>query len=126
MAIRRERGHSLHVVDFLVENSSSSGLDSATVDGNAALHYCAVYNQPECAKLLLRSGANAHLENRDAKTPLDLAKEFRSAECCELVRRFSFVFCFVLFWFGFSRICFPRPCIGLGLGSVQLCSSALL
>ena len=83
MAIRRERGHSLHMVDFLVENSS--GLDTATIDGNTALHYCAIYNQPECAKLLLRSGANMNAENKERKTVADLAKEFGSSECEDLV-----------------------------------------
>ena len=85
MAIRRERGYSLHVIDFLVENSSN--IDVVTANGNTALHYCAIYNQPECAKLLLRSGANVNAENKDAKTPLDLAKEFESTACEDLVKK---------------------------------------
>ena len=87
MAIRRDKGHLLHIVNFLVENSSS--LDVATVDGNTALHYCCMYNQSECAKLLLRSGANANIENKDKKTPLDLAKEYASTLCEDFVRSSS-------------------------------------
>ena len=83
MAIRREKGQSLHIVDFLVENTFN--LDTATVDGNTALHYCCMYNQPECVKLLLRSGANIAAENKEKKTALDLAKEYASTHCLDLV-----------------------------------------
>jgi Arf-GAP/SH3 domain/ANK repeat/PH domain-containing protein len=83
MAIRRERGHSLHIVDFLVENASN--LDATTVDGHTAVHYCALYNQPECLKLLLRSGANVVAETKDKRTAVDLAKEYGSTVCEDLV-----------------------------------------
>lgn len=83
MAIRKERGGSLHIVDFLVENSSN--LEAATVDGHTALHYCALYNQPECLKLLLRSGANLSAETKERKTAIELAKEYGSTLCEDLV-----------------------------------------
>ncbi|XP_046459422.1 arfGAP with SH3 domain, ANK repeat and PH domain-containing protein-like isoform X4 [Daphnia pulex] len=85
MAIRRERGHSLHIVDFLVENASN--LDATTVDGHTAVHYCALYNQPECLKLLLRSGANVVAETKDKRTAVDLAKEYGSTVCEDLIRQ---------------------------------------
>jgi len=91
MAIRQDKGHLLHIVNFLVENSSS--LDVANVDGNTALHYCCMYNQSECAKLLLRSGANISVENREKKTPLDLAKEYASTLCEDFVRSIPSSFC---------------------------------
>lgn len=94
MAIRRERGHSLHIVDFLVENASN--LDAATVDGHTAVHYCALYNQPECLKLLLRSGANVSVETKDKKTAIDLAKDYGSTACEDLVRRLTHSF-FLIF-----------------------------
>lgn len=84
IAIRRERGQSLHIVDFLVQNSSN--LNVATFDGHTAVHYCAIYNQPECLKLLLRSGANVSIETKDKRTTVDLAKEYGSGACEELVR----------------------------------------
>lgn len=83
MAIRRERGQSLHIVDFLVENSGN--LNATTYDGHTAVHYCAVYNQSECLKLLMRSGANVAVETKDKKTALDLAREYGSTGCEELV-----------------------------------------
>ncbi len=79
-AISHETGHSLHIVDFIVQNSSS--LDKQTREGNTPLHYCVIQNQCESMRLLLRSGANPGLENKNGKTPLSIAKE-RGHELCE-------------------------------------------
>eukprot|EP00096_Caligus_rogercresseyi_P000256 TRINITY_DN10653_c0_g1_i1.p1 TRINITY_DN10653_c0_g1~~TRINITY_DN10653_c0_g1_i1.p1 ORF type:complete len:1071 (-),score=319.10 TRINITY_DN10653_c0_g1_i1:387-3599(-) len=79
-AISHETGQSLHVVDFLVQNSTS--LDRQTREGNTPLHYCVIQNQTESMRLLLRSGANPSIENNNGKTPLSIAKE-RSHKLCE-------------------------------------------
>ncbi|NXE81351.1 ASAP1 protein, partial [Cochlearius cochlearius] len=47
---------SLHIVDFLVQNSGS--LAKQTAGGNTPLHYCCSHNKPECVKLLLKAKAN--------------------------------------------------------------------
>ncbi|XP_035217646.1 arfGAP with SH3 domain, ANK repeat and PH domain-containing protein-like [Stegodyphus dumicola] len=83
IAVSQEDGTSLHIVDFLVQNSSS--LDKQTKDGSTALHICSLRNQAECMKLLLRSGANPQIENREGKTPLDIAKEKEHHTCAELL-----------------------------------------
>ncbi|XP_054717198.1 arfGAP with SH3 domain, ANK repeat and PH domain-containing protein-like [Uloborus diversus] len=83
LAVSQEDGSSLHIVDFLVQNSPS--LDKQTKDGSTALHICALRNQAECMKLLLRSGANPQIENREGKTPLDIAKEKDFLTCAELL-----------------------------------------
>ncbi|GFR32574.1 arfGAP with SH3 domain, ANK repeat and PH domain-containing protein [Trichonephila clavata] len=83
VAVTQEDGNSLHIVDFLVQNSSS--LDKQTKDGSTALHICSQRNQSECMKLLLRSGANPQIENREGKTPLDIAKEKDFHTCVELL-----------------------------------------
>ena len=70
----------MHIVDFIVQNSSS--LDKQTREGNTPLHYCVIQNQCESMRLLLRSGANPGLENKNGKTPLSIAKE-RGHELCE-------------------------------------------
>merc|ERR1719150_2501857 len=67
-AISQETGGSLHIVDFLVQNSSN--LDRKTKEGNTPLHYCVIQNQPEAMRLLLRSGASPDLPNNNGKTPL--------------------------------------------------------
>ena len=72
-AIAQEDGSFIHVVDFLVQNSPD--LNRTTHDGNTALHLCVEYNQSECMKLLLRSGASVVCVNSNGKSPLDLAKE---------------------------------------------------
>lgn len=79
-AISQETGGSLHIVDFLVQNSSS--LDRKTKEGNTPLHYCVIQNQPEAMRLLLRSGASADLPNNNGKTPLNIARE-RGYHLCE-------------------------------------------
>uniref|UniRef100_A0A8C1WEH3 ArfGAP with SH3 domain, ankyrin repeat and PH domain 1b n=1 Tax=Cyprinus carpio TaxID=7962 RepID=A0A8C1WEH3_CYPCA len=51
-AVRTGDHTSLHLVDFLVQNSGN--LDKQTERGNTALHYCCQYEKQECLKLLLR------------------------------------------------------------------------
>jgi Arf-GAP/SH3 domain/ANK repeat/PH domain-containing protein len=82
-AVAQEDGTTLHIVDFLVQNSIN--LNSVTKDGNTALHFCVLYNQSECMKLLLRSNAHFNIKNIDRKTPLDLAKERGNHLLIELV-----------------------------------------
>lgn len=84
-AISHETGHSLHIVDFIVQNSSA--LDKQTREGNTPLHYCVIQNQCESMRLLLRSGANPGLENKNGKSPLSIAKERNHDLCEELVRQ---------------------------------------
>lgn len=73
------------ISDLFVNFLFSSSLDKQTKDGSTALHICALRNQTECMKLLLRSGANPQIENREGKTPLDIAKEKEHHICAELV-----------------------------------------
>uniref|UniRef100_A0A8C8G5D6 ArfGAP with SH3 domain, ankyrin repeat and PH domain 1b n=1 Tax=Oncorhynchus tshawytscha TaxID=74940 RepID=A0A8C8G5D6_ONCTS len=51
-SVRTADQTSLHLVDFLVQNSGN--LDKQTEWGNTALHYCCMYEKHECLKLLLR------------------------------------------------------------------------
>uniref|UniRef100_A0A1B6J1N0 ArfGAP with SH3 domain, ANK repeat and PH domain-containing protein n=1 Tax=Homalodisca liturata TaxID=320908 RepID=A0A1B6J1N0_9HEMI len=92
LAVTRDMGTSLHIVDFLIQNMRSAGLDKQTSPlsshggSNSALHLCAIHDKPECMKLLLRSGADPTLRNALDKTPLDIAKEKGHHTCEELVR----------------------------------------
>jgi len=79
-AISHENGHSLHIVDFIVQNSCS--LDKQSREGNTPLHYCVIQDQSESMRLLLRAGANASVENNNGKSPLAIAKE-RNHHLCE-------------------------------------------
>jgi len=84
VSIAQEDGSTLHVVDFLVQNSSEL-LDKPCKDGNTPLHWCVHYDQPECMKLLLRSGADPRKTNLDGKTAFDFAKETGRESLVELV-----------------------------------------
>ncbi|XP_064488613.1 arfGAP with SH3 domain, ANK repeat and PH domain-containing protein-like isoform X2 [Ornithodoros turicata] len=83
VAVAQEDGTSLHIVDFLVQNSSS--VDTQNKAGNTAVHIAVLHNQTECMKLLLRSGALVNVKNSDNKTPLDLARELGLHTCQELI-----------------------------------------
>ncbi|XP_069675255.1 arfGAP with SH3 domain, ANK repeat and PH domain-containing protein isoform X3 [Periplaneta americana] len=94
LAVVREMGNSLHLVDFLVQNMPTQALDRATLassdstgsGSNTALHLCALHDKAECMKLLLRSGADPTLRNAQDKTPLDIAQERGHHTCEELLR----------------------------------------
>ncbi|XP_059683188.1 arf-GAP with SH3 domain, ANK repeat and PH domain-containing protein 2-like [Gavia stellata] len=74
---------SLHIVDFLVQNSRS--LTKQTAEGNTPLHYCCSHNKPECVKLLLKAKANIAITNKVGETPLDVARRMRHPLCEELL-----------------------------------------
>lgn len=94
LAVVREMGNSLHLVDFLVQNMPTQALDRVTLapldtagsGSNTALHLCALHDKPECMKLLLRSGADPTLRNAQDKTPLDIAQDRGHHSCEELLR----------------------------------------
>ncbi|XP_063977749.1 arfGAP with SH3 domain, ANK repeat and PH domain-containing protein isoform X1 [Diachasmimorpha longicaudata] len=85
LAILREMGGSLHLVDFLVQNMQSGGVDRATVDGETALHFAARHDRAEAMKLLLRAGADPTLRNKQDKTPSDIAQELGHLACKDLL-----------------------------------------
>lgn len=77
-------GSSLHIVDFIVQNSSNLNLPTVP-DGNTPLHYCVLYNRSECMKLLLRSNADYSSKNAAGKTPLDISREETNTHLIDLV-----------------------------------------
>ncbi|NWU12190.1 ASAP1 protein, partial [Cephalopterus ornatus] len=74
---------SLHIVDFLVQNSGS--LVQQTVEGNTPLHYCCSHNRPESVKLLLKAKANITITNKAGETALDVARRMRHPLCEKLL-----------------------------------------
>ncbi|KAF7690360.1 arf-GAP with SH3 domain, ANK repeat and PH domain-containing protein 2b [Silurus meridionalis] len=85
LAVRIVDRNSLHIVDFLVQNSGN--LDKQTVKGNTALHYCCLTDNSECLKLLLRSKATVSMTNEAGETPLDIAKRLKHTQCEELLNQ---------------------------------------
>lgn len=89
LAIKQEDRTSLYIVDFLVQNSSSS-LDCQTIsDGNTPLHVCAEYNKTECMKLLLRTRAKTDIKNTAGEKPVDVARRAGNSSCEELLLQAS-------------------------------------
>ncbi|XP_051984755.1 arf-GAP with SH3 domain, ANK repeat and PH domain-containing protein 1a isoform X2 [Xyrauchen texanus] len=82
-AVRTSDQTSLHLVDFLVQNSGTP--DRQTDSGNTALHYCCTYEKPECLKLLLRGKPSIDLVNKNGETALDIARRLKNAQCEELL-----------------------------------------
>uniref|UniRef100_A0A8C3T311 ArfGAP with SH3 domain, ankyrin repeat and PH domain 1 n=1 Tax=Chelydra serpentina TaxID=8475 RepID=A0A8C3T311_CHESE len=83
LAVRTADQTSLHLVDFLVQNSGN--LDKQTALGNTVLHYCSIYNKPECLKLLLRGKPAIDIVNQAGETALDIAKRLKATQCEELL-----------------------------------------
>ncbi|KAA0719326.1 GTPase-activating protein ADP-ribosylation factor-directed [Triplophysa tibetana] len=82
-AVRTSDQTSLHLVDFLVQNSGAP--DRQTESGNAALHYCCTYEKPECLKLLLRGKPSIDLVNHNGETAFDIARRLKNTQCEELL-----------------------------------------
>ncbi|CAK6977119.1 arf-GAP with SH3 domain%2C ANK repeat and PH domain-containing protein 2b, partial [Scomber scombrus] len=83
LAVRMVDRNSLHIVDFLAQNSGN--LDNQTARGSTALHYCCLTDNSECLKLLLRGKASVSITNESGETPLDIAKRLRHTQCEELL-----------------------------------------
>uniref|UniRef100_A0A8C5F6T8 ArfGAP with SH3 domain, ankyrin repeat and PH domain 1b n=1 Tax=Gadus morhua TaxID=8049 RepID=A0A8C5F6T8_GADMO len=79
--VRTSDHTSLHLVDFLVQNSGN--LDRQTESGNTALHYCCLYEKHQCVKLLLRGKPAIDIANQSGETALDIARRLRNGQCEE-------------------------------------------
>ncbi|KAM9432749.1 arf-GAP with SH3 domain, ANK repeat and PH domain-containing protein 2-like isoform 5-T5 [Salvelinus alpinus] len=83
LAVRLVDRTSLHIVDFLTQNSMN--LDKQTAKGSTALHYCCLTDNMECLKLLLRGKASIDIASESGETPLDIAKRLKHLQCEELL-----------------------------------------
>ncbi|KAG9268481.1 arf-GAP with SH3 domain, ANK repeat and PH domain-containing protein 2 isoform X3 [Astyanax mexicanus] len=83
LAVRLVDRTSLHIVDFLTQNSLN--LDKQTVKGSTALHYCCLTDNSECLKLLLRGKASIDIANEAGETPLDIARRLKHLQCEEML-----------------------------------------
>ncbi|XP_077587485.1 arf-GAP with SH3 domain, ANK repeat and PH domain-containing protein 2a isoform X2 [Stigmatopora nigra] len=83
LAVRLVDRTSLHIVDFLTQNSLN--LDKQTAKGSTALHYCCLTDNSECLKLLLRGKASIDIANEAGETPLDIARRLKHLQCEELL-----------------------------------------
>uniref|UniRef100_A0A8C9DWF9 ArfGAP with SH3 domain, ankyrin repeat and PH domain 3 n=1 Tax=Phocoena sinus TaxID=42100 RepID=A0A8C9DWF9_PHOSS len=85
LAVRVTNQASLPLVDFIIQNGGH--LDAKAADGNSALHCAALYNQPDCLKLLLKGRASLGTVNEAGETALDIARKKQHKECEELLEQ---------------------------------------
>nr|XP_058918054.1 arf-GAP with SH3 domain, ANK repeat and PH domain-containing protein 3 isoform X4 [Kogia breviceps] len=85
LAVRVTNQASLPLVDFILQNGGH--LDAKAADGNSALHCAALYNQPDCLKLLLKGRASLGTVNEAGETALDIARKKQHKECEELLEQ---------------------------------------
>ncbi|KAM3870729.1 arf-GAP with SH3 domain, ANK repeat and PH domain-containing protein 2a [Diretmus argenteus] len=85
LAVRLVDRTSLHIVDFLTQNSVN--LDKQTAKGSTALHYCCLTDNSECLKLLLRGKASIEIANEAGETPLDIARRLKHLQCEEMLNQ---------------------------------------
>uniref|UniRef100_K7D5N2 Arf-GAP with SH3 domain, ANK repeat and PH domain-containing protein 3 n=1 Tax=Pan troglodytes TaxID=9598 RepID=K7D5N2_PANTR len=85
LAVKVANQASLPLVDFIIQNGGH--LDAKAADGNTALHYAALYNQPDCLKLLLKGRALVGTVNEAGETALDIARKKHHKECEELLEQ---------------------------------------
>ncbi|XP_047582977.1 arf-GAP with SH3 domain, ANK repeat and PH domain-containing protein 3 isoform X1 [Lutra lutra] len=85
LAVRVASPASLPLVDFIIQNGGH--LDAKAADGNSALHWAALYNQPDCLKLLLKGRASLGAVNEAGETALDIARKKQHKECEELLEQ---------------------------------------
>ncbi|XP_069335632.1 arf-GAP with SH3 domain, ANK repeat and PH domain-containing protein 3 isoform X3 [Eulemur rufifrons] len=85
LAVKVANQASLPLVDFIIQNAGH--LDAKAADGNTALHYAALHNQPDCLKLLLKARAPVGAVNEAGETALDIARKKQHKECEELLEQ---------------------------------------
>uniref|UniRef100_A0A672SLF6 ArfGAP with SH3 domain, ankyrin repeat and PH domain 2a n=1 Tax=Sinocyclocheilus grahami TaxID=75366 RepID=A0A672SLF6_SINGR len=85
LAVRLVDRTSLHIIDFLTQNSFN--LDKQTAKGSTALHYCCLTDNSECLKLLLRGKASIDIANEAGETPLDIARRLKHLQCEDLLNQ---------------------------------------
>ncbi|XP_075408342.1 arf-GAP with SH3 domain, ANK repeat and PH domain-containing protein 3 isoform X2 [Tenrec ecaudatus] len=85
LAVRVANQASLPLVDFIIQNGGH--LDAKAPDGNTALHCAALYNQPDCLKLLLKGRASPGTVNEAGENALDVARRKQHKECEDLLKQ---------------------------------------
>ncbi|XP_056135310.1 SH3 and multiple ankyrin repeat domains protein 2-like [Lampris incognitus] len=76
-------GHVQHLEHLLFYGADMSAQNAS---GNTALHICALYNQDNCARVLLVRGADKEVKNYNSQSPFQVAIIAGNFELAELVK----------------------------------------
>ncbi|KIJ14685.1 hypothetical protein PAXINDRAFT_78776, partial [Paxillus involutus ATCC 200175] len=66
-------GHAT-IVELLLQNDVDLQVATQSKSLNTALHFASSKGHLDVVKLLLQKGADPHVQNKDLRTPLDLAR----------------------------------------------------
>uniref|UniRef100_A0A3B3D0B6 SH3 and multiple ankyrin repeat domains 2a n=1 Tax=Oryzias melastigma TaxID=30732 RepID=A0A3B3D0B6_ORYME len=76
-------GHVQHLEHLLFYGADMSAQNAS---GNTALHICALYNQDNCARVLLARGADKEVKNYNCQSPFQVAIIAGNFELAELIK----------------------------------------
>ncbi|XP_049339267.1 SH3 and multiple ankyrin repeat domains protein 2 [Astyanax mexicanus] len=76
-------GHVQHLEHLLFYGADMSAQNAS---GNTALHICALYNQDNCARVLLIRGADKEVKNYNSQSPFQVAIIAGNFELAELIK----------------------------------------
>uniref|UniRef100_A0AAQ5Y351 SH3 and multiple ankyrin repeat domains 2 n=1 Tax=Amphiprion ocellaris TaxID=80972 RepID=A0AAQ5Y351_AMPOC len=76
-------GHVQHLEHLLFYGADMSAQNAS---GNTALHICALYNQDNCARVLLVRGADKEVKNYNSQSPFQVAIIAGNFELAELIK----------------------------------------
>ncbi|KAL7878272.1 hypothetical protein AOLI_G00092460 [Acnodon oligacanthus] len=76
-------GHVQHLEHLLFYGADMSAQNAS---GNTALHICALYNQDNCARVLLVRGADKDVKNYNSQSPFQVAIIAGNFELAELIK----------------------------------------
>ncbi len=69
---------------FLIENGADVNMQDS-VDGNAALHFSSVYEEPKLFEKIIQAGANLELANMDGNKPYHIARRYLKEDKLKLL-----------------------------------------
>ena len=75
-----------NTVKALLDNNSNLDFQ-IPLNGNTALHFAVINNNPEIVKMLINSKANIEVKNKDNKTSMQLAFDFSYGEIFEILKK---------------------------------------
>uniref|UniRef100_A0A3P8VMY6 SH3 and multiple ankyrin repeat domains protein 3 n=1 Tax=Cynoglossus semilaevis TaxID=244447 RepID=A0A3P8VMY6_CYNSE len=76
-------GHVQHLEHLLFYGADMSAQNAS---GNTALHICALYNQDNCARVLLARGSDKEVKNYNSQSPFQVAIIAGNFELAELIK----------------------------------------
>jgi len=72
------RKQAIEIAEVLL--AASADVNIKNINGDTPLHEAAIHNRSKIAEILLAAGADVNMRNNEARTALDVAKQYASPE----------------------------------------------